>query len=83
MTYGATVLLAEKENVHRHQMLYLSVFLLFAHGLLEESVIFALIGASIGIVFGVRITLALFFVVCFHVMSKFFNKADLAVVRKK
>ena len=59
VTYGASVLLAEKSNVQKHQMLYLSTFLLFAHGLFEESVIFALVGASVTIVFAVRLLFAL------------------------
>ncbi len=59
ITYGAGILLKEIHSVSHKAKRNLLVFLMLAHGLIEETLIFAIFGADIAIIFAVRTAIAI------------------------
>lgn len=58
VTYGAGILLRDIESVAKEHKLYLLTFLLLAHGLIEETLIFALFGADVSAILFIRLGIA-------------------------
>lgn len=59
VTYGAGILLQEIQQVKQKAKVLLLVFLMLAHGIVEETLIFGFVGADILIIFSIRILIAL------------------------
>ena len=70
ITYGAGILLNDIESVDKTHKRYLLLFLLLAHGLIEETLIFAFFGADIAAIFSIRIAIALSAVFCLYFCTK-------------
>jgi len=64
ITYGAGILLQEIQQVKEKAKVLLLVFLMLAHGLVEETLIFGFVGADILIIFLIRMIIALVAVLC-------------------
>lgn len=47
ITYGAGILLKEKENMSKENLIFIGVFLLIAHSLVEDPLLFVLFRADI------------------------------------
>lgn len=70
ITYGAGILLKDIESVDKNHKMYLLVFLLLAHGLIEETLIFAFFGADIAAIFLIRVGIALIAVFSLYLFTK-------------
>ncbi len=70
ITYGAGILLNDLQSVDRSHKRYLLLFLLLAHGLIEETLIFAFFGADVVAIFLIRIAIALSAVFFLYVFTK-------------
>jgi len=60
VTYGAGILLQEIKQVKQKEKILLLVFLMLAHGLVEETLIFAFFGADVWSILFIRVSLAIF-----------------------
>ncbi len=70
VTYGAGILLKDIKNVPAKHKLNLLIFLMLAHGLIEETVLFGLFHADLMIIFFIRITIAVVAVLSVYLFSK-------------
>lgn len=70
VTYGAGILLKDIKSVPSQHKLYLLTFLMLAHGLIEETVLFGLFHADLLIIFSIRIGIALIAVLLVYLFSK-------------
>ncbi|WP_257253491.1 hypothetical protein [Endozoicomonas sp. SESOKO3] len=70
VTYGAGILLKDIKSVEEEQRLYLLTFLLLAHGLIEETLIFAIFGADIVAILLIRLGIAISVVVILIFITK-------------
>ena len=77
ITYGAGILLKDIQLVKPDAKRNLLVFLLLAHGLVEETLIFAIFGADIAIIFGIRVAIAVAAVFCVDTIYKSKNRLAL------
>lgn len=77
ITYGAGILLKDIESVDKNHKRYLLLFLLLAHGLIEETLIFGFFGADIAAIFFIRTGIALMAVLSLY----FFTKHVLLLIR--
>ena len=59
ITYGAGMLLQEVENVSAKSKILLLVFLMLAHALIEETILFAFFGADVWNILFIRVGIAL------------------------
>ncbi|WP_457755977.1 nucleoside recognition protein [Thermodesulfatator indicus] len=59
ITYGAGILLKEKEKLNPQQLLFVGTFLMIAHALIEDPALFIIFGANPWILIGLRIILAI------------------------
>ncbi len=59
ITYGAGILIGEKKNLNKKEILFISTFLMICHSIIEDTALFAIFGASIAILVLVRFFLAL------------------------
>lgn len=80
ITYGAGILLKDMESVEESHKLYLLVFLLLAHGLIEETLIFAFFGADVAAIFIIRLTIAIVAVLFLVIFTKHIIKKGSANV---
>ncbi len=74
ITYGAGILIKEKVNLSKKEILFIGTFLMIAHSLIEDPLLFVLFGANFWILVGVRLFLAViisFFVIYFYNKSIF------------
>ena len=74
ITYGAGILLKDIKTVPDKHKLYLLVFLMLAHGLIEETILFGLFHADLSIIFFIRISIALIAVLSVYLFTKFSSK---------
>lgn len=74
VTYGAGILLKDIEQVQPKQKLLLLTFLMLAHGLVEETLIFGFFKADLGLIFLVRTGLALLAVAMVFTTVKFIHQ---------
>ncbi len=70
ITYGAGILLKDMESVDHNHKTYLLMFLLLAHGLIEETLIFALFGADVAVIFIIRVGIAVMAVLTLYIITK-------------
>lgn len=70
VTYGAGILLQEIERVKKRAKILLLTFLMLAHGLVEETLIFGFVGANILAIFLIRVFIALIVVVFVSLLTK-------------
>jgi hypothetical protein len=61
ITYGAGVLIAEKDKLTKKELLFVGTFLMIAHSLIEDPLLFVLFGANFWILVGIRLVLAVIF----------------------
>jgi len=61
ITYGAGVLIAEKDKLTKKELLYVGTFLMIAHSLIEDPLLFVLFGANFWVLVGIRLVLAVIF----------------------
>jgi len=61
ITYGAGVLIAEKDKLTKQELLYVGTFLMIAHSLIEDPLLFVLFGADFWVLVGIRLVLAIIF----------------------
>jgi len=59
VTYGAGILLQEIKQVKQKEKILLLVFLMLAHGLVEETLIFAFFGADVWSILFIRVCIAI------------------------
>ncbi|MEZ9763259.1 hypothetical protein AB4278_10145 [Vibrio splendidus] len=59
VTYGAGILLKDFNSVKSEHKVYLLTFLMLAHGLIEETLIFLMFGSDVTVIFAIRMFLAL------------------------
>jgi len=71
ITYGAGILLKDMEFVGENYKIYLILFLSLAHGLVEETLIFALFGADIATILIIRVGIALIAVFWLYFFKKY------------
>lgn len=76
VTYGASILLQEIKQVQPEAKVLLLVFLMLAHGLVEETLIFAFFGADIWNIFMIRVGIALLVVFVLFLIIKEFKKRN-------
>ena len=77
VTYGAGLLLQEIKQVKPQEKTLLLVFLMLAHGLVEETLIFAFFGADILNIFMIRVGIALFAVIVVFLIMKEFKRRNI------
>jgi hypothetical protein len=58
ITYGAGILIAEKDSLTKKELLFVGTFLMIAHSLIEDPLLFVLFGANFWILIGIRLLLA-------------------------
>jgi len=58
ITYGAGVLIAEKKSLSKKELLFIGTFLMIAHSLIEDPLLFVLFGANFWVLVGIRLFLA-------------------------
>ncbi len=61
ITYGAGVLIAEKDKLTKKELLFVGTFLMIAHSLIEDPLLFVLFGANFWVLVGIRLVLAIIF----------------------
>jgi hypothetical protein len=61
ITYGAGVLIAEKDKLSKKELLYVGTFLMIAHSLIEDPLLFVLFGANFWVLVLIRLILAIIF----------------------
>ena len=61
ITYGAGVLIVEKDKLTKKELLYVGTFLMIAHSLIEDPLLFVLFGANFWVLVGIRLVLAVIF----------------------
>jgi len=61
ITYGAGVLIAEKDKLTKKELLFVGTFLMIAHSLIEDPLLFVLFGANFWVLIGIRLVLAVIF----------------------
>ena len=79
VTYGAGILLQEIKQVKPKEKILLLVFLMLAHGLVEETLIFAFFGADVLSIFLIRISIALVAVLIVYLIINEFKRRKLNV----
>jgi len=70
ITYGAGVLIAEKKSLSKKELLFIGTFLMIAHSLIEDPLLFVLFGANFWVLVGIRLFLA---VVISYMMVKLYK----------
>ena len=58
ITYGAGILIAEKDKLSKKELLFVGTFLMIAHSLIEDPLLFVIFGANFWVLIGIRIFLA-------------------------
>ena len=81
VTYGAGILLKEIKNVNKFERILLLVFLMLAHGLIEETLLFTFFGANAIPILSFRIGFGLFSVLLTYLFMKSISTEQL-VIRK-
>jgi len=61
ITYGAGILIAEKDRLTKKELLFVGTFLMIAHSLIEDPLLFVLFGANFWVLVGIRVVLAVIF----------------------
>jgi len=61
ITYGAGILIAEKNRLSKKELLFVGTFLMIAHSLIEDPLLFVLFGANFWILVSIRVILAVIF----------------------
>jgi len=72
ITYGAGILITEKNKLSKKELLYVGTFLMIAHSLIEDPLLFVIFGANFWALVGIRLILALiisWIIVKFHSSS--------------
>ena len=59
ITYGAGILIKEKESLNKKELFFIGTFLMIAHSLIEDPLLFVIFGANIWILIGIRVILAI------------------------
>ncbi|GAX88366.1 conserved hypothetical protein [Lebetimonas natsushimae] len=59
ITYGAGILIKEKEKLSRKEIIFIGTFLMICHSVIEDTALFAIFGASIWILISIRLILAI------------------------
>ncbi|NRB68334.1 MAG: hypothetical protein HRU48_13355 [Vibrio sp.] len=59
VTYGAGILLKDINSVKNEHKVYLLTFLMLAHGLIEETLIFLMFGSDVTVILAIRMFIAL------------------------
>lgn len=54
ITYGAGILIEEKKNLSKKEILFIATFLMICHSIIEDTALFAIFGASIIILVTIR-----------------------------
>ncbi|WP_024788228.1 MULTISPECIES: hypothetical protein [unclassified Lebetimonas] len=73
ITYGAGILIKEKEKLSKKDILFIGTFLMICHSVIEDTALFAIFGASIWILISIRLILAI--IISFLVV-KLYNKSN-------
>lgn len=76
VTYGAGILLQEIKQVKPQEKILLLVFLMLAHGLIEETLIFAFFGADVLSIFLIRVSIALIAVLIIYLIINKFKRRN-------
>lgn len=76
VTYGAGILLKDMESVDAKHKVYLLTFLMLAHGLIEETLLFGLFKADLFAIFGIRVGIALVAVFIVYLASMLRTKKN-------
>jgi len=61
ITYGAGILIAEKDKLTKKELLFVGTFLMIAHSLIEDPLLFVLFGANFWVLVSIRLFLAVVF----------------------
>lgn len=82
ISYGAGVIIqATKEgNLTKEDSYLINVFLAICHSVVEDTFIFLALGASVGIILGLRITLA---IIVTYLVGRFILKLDIKAANNK
>ncbi len=70
ITYGAGVLMSQMRDLKRDDIFFIGTFLMIAHSLIEDTLLFTIFGANFFIVVLVRLIFATFFAYLFSYLSK-------------
>jgi len=70
ITYGAGILIQEKSNLNKKDILFVGTFLMICHSLIEDVALFVIFGANMWVLIFIRLFLAI--IISFLVM-KFYN----------
>ena len=71
ITYGAGVLLKQADSMSRKQIIATCFFLMTAHAIIEDTLIFAFFGANIVLLLSIRLSFAL---LVFFIIIKYYDK---------
>jgi len=70
ITYGAGILIAEKNKLTKKELLFIGTFLMIAHSLIEDPLLFVLFGANYWILVLIRLFLA---IIVSYMVVKFYK----------
>ena len=73
ITYGAGVLLKEAQYMSKKQVLSVCYFLMVAHAIIEDTLLFVFFGADIFLLIGIRLFFAL---IVFYLISNYYKTTD-------
>jgi hypothetical protein len=59
ITYGAGILIKEKDKLNKKELLFVGTFLMIAHSLIEDPLLFVIFGANFWVLIGIRLLLAM------------------------
>jgi len=70
ITYGAGILIQEKENLSKKDILFVGTFLMICHSIIEDVALFVIFGANMWILITIRIFLA---IIISYLVIKFYK----------
>ena len=73
ITYGAGVLLKEARYMSKKQVISVCYFLMVAHAIIEDTLLFVFFGADIFLLIGIRLFFA---IIVFFLISTYYNTSD-------
>jgi hypothetical protein len=76
ITYGSAILIKEAKYLSKKQILSICCFLMIAHALIEDPLIFLIFGANIYVLIGFRLLLAVIVYVCIYYFYDKFNQSS-------
>jgi len=81
LSYGAGVIIesAEENNLSKRDLYTLMIFLVACHAVIEDTLLFVVVGASLWFLLGIRLIVA---IIISYLASKVLNKMDIGIETK-